>query len=302
MPSSLFTRFSEALTSPKGIASLLAAVAALWVLALIGNSEPSSPTATKAVTPASASSTSAPAASQASAPAPTTPSNTNFTQQQEKAIHQIVRAYLLKNPELLEEMSRALQIKRHEQQRKKAEQVIAANKKSIYRSPGDYVYGNPKGDITIVEYFDYNCGWCKRALSQVIETVKSDPNVRVVMKEYPVFGGPPSIAAAKAAMASIKQNKYWEFHVALMRQQQVTEDTIWKVAKQVGLDVKKLKADMQNPEYEKYLRETIAIGQEMGIRGTPGFLIDSRLSPGFLNTQQIKQMLADIRKKGCKIC
>lgn len=162
--------------------------------------------------------------------------------------------------------------------------------------------GNPKGDITVVEFFDYNCGWCKRVVDDLTKLTKADPKLRVVLKEYPIFGGPPSVAAAKAALASIRQGKYWEFHAALMRERQVTEQTVFTVAQRVGLDLNRLKTDMADKRIESTIQQNIEIGQGLGIEGTPGFLIDSRLNVGYVPADGVQKMLAEIRKAGCKVC
>jgi len=225
-----------------------------------------------------------------------------FSPDQVKALHAIIKDYLLEHPEILADVSRELERKQAAEQQAKAEKFLAENKPQIFTSNGDFVVGNPKGDVTIVEFFDYNCGWCKRAVDDIVKLTKSDPRVRVVLKEYPIFGGPPSVMAAKAAMASIKQNKYWEFHTALMREKQVTEQNLFTVAQRVGLDVNRLKADMADKKFESAIDQNVQIGQGLGIEGTPGFVIDSRVNVGYVPADGMQQMLEEIRKTGCKMC
>src|SRR5690606_12063942 len=169
-----------------------------------------------------------------------------FSAEQKKAIEGIVRDYLLNNPEILLEVSRELEKRQTAMQAAEQKRFILENRKAIFSSPHDFVFGNPNGDITVVEFFDYNCPWCKRALDELIKLTKADPNVKIILKEFPIFGE-NSLFTAKAAMASMKQGKYLEFHMALMKERQVTKDNVFKIAEKVGLDVAKLKADMENP-------------------------------------------------------
>ena len=225
----------------------------------------------------------------------------SFSAAQRDAIGQIVREYLLKNPEVLVEVSAELDKRRKAEEAGKQSRVLISEKESIFRSPHDYVLGNPNGDITVVEYFDYNCGWCKRALNEVNKLTDQDKNVRVVMKEFPIFGE-HSTFAAKAALASIKQNKYWEFHTALMKAKQVTTSSTLDIAKSVGIDVEALKTEMAKPVYDKTIEENSRIAQALGMQGTPGFIVDSRVNFGYVPASGLKDMLADIRKEGCKVC
>lgn len=225
-----------------------------------------------------------------------------FSPDQVKALQGIIKDYLLANPEILAEVSHALERKQAAEQQARAEQFLAANKAKVFTSGTDFVLGNPKGDITVVEFFDYNCGWCKRAVDDIVKLTKADPRVRVVMKEYPIFGGPPSVTAAKAAMAAMKQNKYWEFHTALMREKQVTEQNVFTVAQRVGLDVGRLKADMADKRLDGIIQQNIELGQGLGMEGTPAFLIDSRINVGYVPADGMQKMIAEIRKSGCKMC
>lgn len=229
------------------------------------------------------------------------PQSGAFSAAQREQIGQIVREYLLQNPEVLVEVSAELDRRRKAEEAGKQAKVLISEKKSIFRSPHDFVLGNPNGDITVVEYFDYNCGWCKRALNEVNKLTEQDKNVRVVMKEFPIFGE-HSTFAAKAALASIKQNKYWEFHTSLMRAERVTTSNTMDIAKRVGIDVDALKKEMANPVYDEAIAENSRIAQALGMQGTPGFIVDSRVNFGYVPADGLKQMLAEIRKEGCKVC
>lgn len=234
-----------------------------------------------------------------SKPAPAPSGSTQFSGEQRSEIENIVRSYLLENPELLRDMTEALQAKETAERDKRNVQLVMDNKESLYKSEHDYVYGNKKGDIGVVEYFDYNCAWCKRALTEVQKLADQDPNVRVVMKEFPIFGA-DSEFAAKAAMAAVRQDKYWDLHVALMQQKRVTKDSVLQSAKELGLDIDRLQKDMQDPEIGKALRETAEIATKLDIQGTPAFIIDTSVNVGFVPVDGLKSMIADARSKGCQ--
>ena len=282
-----------AFKSPK--ASVLAGTAILGLVGLMTISErgPEGSAAwTMGATPANA---------QQAKQAPSAASKV-FTPEQIQALQGLIKEYLLENPEILADVSKELERKQAAEQQARAEKFLADNKAKVFSAPTDFVLGNAKGDITVVEFFDYNCGWCKRAVQDLVTLTKGDQKVRVVLKEYPIFGGPASVLAAKAAMASIKQNKYWEFHAALMREKQVTEQNVFTVAEKVGLNVARLKTDMADPKIERSIQENIELGQGLGIEGTPGFIVDSRVNVGYVPADGLKQMIGETRKTGCKMC
>jgi len=224
-----------------------------------------------------------------------------FTPEQEKEIGRIVRDYLLANPDVLVEVSTELDNRRKAEDEESRTKVLSEQKEQIFRSQHDFVLGNPDAKITVVEFFDYNCGWCKRALNEINLLIASDPNIRFVMKEFPIFGE-HSEFAARAALAARKQDKYWEFHQALMKEKRVTTDNTLEIAKRVGIDVEALKREMANPVYGHVLKENHELAQALGMQGTPGFIIDSRVNYGYLPADGIREIVADIRKEGCKIC
>lgn len=225
-----------------------------------------------------------------------------FSAEQRQAIERIVKDYLLKNPEILLEVGKELEQRQAAAQVAQQQRLIMENKNQIFAAPTDFVLGNPNGDIAVVEFFDYNCGWCKRAVDEISKLAAADSNVKIIFKEFPIFGE-DSVIAAKAAMASIKQGKYWDFHRALMKEQRrVTEDVVFQVAEKVGLDVAKLKSDMNNPEYDAAIKSTSDIAQGLGFEGTPGFIVDSKVNYGFLPADGLQQLIGEARKVGCQVC
>ena len=157
--------------------------------------------------------------------------------------------------------------------------------------------GNPDGDVTMVEFFDYNCGYCRKALTEIQTVLKDDKNLKVIFMDMPVLG-PSSVEVAKWSLAAQKQGKYFEYHQALLEHNgQKNESTLEKIAKDVGLDVKKLKKDKDDGALEKQIEEQVKQAQALGIRGTPGFIINGDVTPGYIPAARIKKIIADARKK-----
>jgi len=228
---------------------------------------------------------------------------TGFTDAQKQEIGGIVREYLLANPEILLDVSRELEARQKLAETEQREGAMQANADAIFRSPHDYVAGNPDGDVTLVEFFDYNCGWCKKGLPEVVNLIEQDKNLRVVLKEFPIFGG-DSDYAAKAAIASKKQGKYWELHTALLGHEgKVTAAAVDEIAAAQGLDVAKLKADMELPEVAEAIQANHALAQSLAINGTPAFIIDTQVTPGYLPAGDLLAAIEEVRQGGgCKLC
>ena len=227
----------------------------------------------------------------------------SFNDKQRAEIGQVVRQYLLDNPEILLEVSKELEVRQKAEEDKKREGALAANADAVFKSPHDLVAGNPKGDVTMVEFFDYNCGWCKKGLPEVMSLIENDKNLRLVMKEFPIFGG-DSDYAAQAALASNAQGKYWEFHVALLSHEgKLTRETIDEIATAQGLDLDKLKSDMQSPKIAEIIAANQKLAQDLNITGTPAFIIDRTVVPGYLPVDGLMAAINEVRASGgCKLC
>jgi protein-disulfide isomerase len=229
---------------------------------------------------------------------------TAFSAEQKKAIEAIVKNYLVQNPEIFIEVQGALEKKMAEQEAERTKSMVAEHAKEIYRAPNAPVAGNPDGDITVVEFFDYNCGYCKRGFAEVAKLVEQDKNVRVVFKEFPILTE-GSVQAAKVALASRMQGKYWEVHRDLIQSKgQVNEAVALKVAEKHGLDMEKLKADMNSPEVKAEIDRVKKLADDLGINGTPHFLVGDKAIGGAPDNlyDVLEGHVVELRKSGCSYC
>ncbi len=226
-----------------------------------------------------------------------------FSDQQKEEMHKIIREYLVTNPDVLREAFEALEQQQQVAQQEESRNKIKQNADVLFRSERGFIYGNTDGNVTVVEFFDYNCGYCKRSLDDVMTLVETDDNLKLVLKEFPILG-PGSLFAARAAIASKKQGKYWELHLALMQSQgAVDENLVLKIAAGVGLDVDKLKADMDDPEVSATINESMELANAIGINGTPAFIIDDTLIPGAMGIDGLRSQIAEVRDTGgCAVC
>lgn len=244
-------------------------------------------------------------AGETAAPAAAVAGNTTaFSGDQKASIEKIVREYLLAHPEILLEMQAAYEIKAQKDQDEKTKTMVAANAKDIYRHPDAAVAGNPDGDITVVEFFDYNCGYCKRGFPALAKLIESDKNVRVVFMELPIISD-ASEPVSRIALAAKLQGKYWEMHKALITHKGTTTEAVaMKAAEDLKLDMAKLKADMNSNEVKGELARVKELAQKMGINGTPHFLVGDRSVGGAPEnlTETLAGYVAELRKTGCSYC
>ena len=223
---------------------------------------------------------------------------------QKQAIEQIIKDYLVKNPEILVEVQGALEAKLEKEHADRLKVAIEENAKELFRHPNASVAGDPDGDITVVEFFDYNCGYCKRGLDDVAKLVESDPKVRVVFKELPILSK-GSVEAARVSLAARIQGKYWELHRALLKARgQANEASALKLAEELGLNMEQLKTDMDSDEIKDEIAQSEALAQKMGVNGTPHFLVGDRSIPGAPENlyEQLSTHVDELRKQGCSFC
>jgi len=219
----------------------------------------------------------------------------------EAKVRRIMRDYLTKNPEILVEMTTELDKRQAEEQAGKQAKAIGDNAEEIFRSKVAHVAGNPDGDVTVVEFFDYNCGYCRRALTDVVKLTNDDGKVRLVLKELPIFGD-DSEAAAKIALAADKQGKYFEMHQKLFTESgKADKEKGLRIAKELNLDIEKLQKDAESDDIKKALEEAKDLAQKLNLQGTPLFLIGDRVVPGAPDDlyDQLKAKVVEVREKGC---
>lgn len=228
-----------------------------------------------------------------------------FNDGQKAELHAIIKEYLMANPEVIAEVQSALEAKMEKIQADKMATALTENAAEIFRAPTAPVAGNPKGDVTVVEFFDYNCGYCKKAFIDLAAAADKDKQIKLVLKEFPILSK-GSEETARVALAAKVQGKYWEFHRAMLESPgQANEASALKVAEKVGLNIAKIKSDMVSPEVKAEIARTRALAQKLGIQGTPHFLVGERSIGGAPDglSELLIQTAAEVRKAGgCKVC
>lgn len=228
-----------------------------------------------------------------------------FTEQQKQAIGEVVKEYLLKNPEVLSEVISELEKRQAEAQQVAQAGAVKETRQNLLNAPHSYVAGNPSGDVTLVEFFDYNCGYCKKALADVQTLMRSDPKLRVVLKDFPVLG-PDSVEASRVALAvknQLQGAKLFDYHVKLLDSRgRVNGERAMAVAKDMGVDMAKLQKDMESAEVRNALQENMALGDKLSLTGTPAFIIGETIIPGAVGIEPLKQVVDNVRACGKANC
>lgn len=215
----------------------------------------------------------------------------------EDEIKSLVLEAIRENPEIVLEAVKLIEAREQELQAASAASLLSENRDALENDPNAPVLGNPEGDVTVVEFFDYNCPYCRRVKPQIEALLEADPNVRLVYREWPILGD-GSVFAARAALASRKQGMYEEFHWALMGMAtRATKASVIQVAEQIGLDVAQLQRDMQLPEIDAHLDASMKLSQALGFNGTPSFVIGDALVPGVIEAEQMIQLTKKARAK-----
>lgn len=225
-----------------------------------------------------------------------------FDEAGKQEIRQIVKDYLMEHPEVILEAVQAMQDRQEAARANEARGQIAALRDKLLRDSRDQVLGNPNGDVTLVEFFDYRCGYCKQAQPILDELIKSDPKLRVVLKEFPILG-PDSLVASRAALAAVSQGKYKEFHAALIATKgALSDDKIMDVARGVGIDTDKLKKAMDDQAIAGHLTDNHALAEKLAINGTPSFIIGDQLVPGAVDLAALKKLVETARASCTGTC
>jgi protein-disulfide isomerase len=231
--------------------------------------------------------------------APAIASAQSFNDAQRGEIQKIMKDYLLSHPELLEEVSAELTKRQAAAEAEKHQAAIASNANTIFNSPRGVTVGNKDGDVTFVEFFDYNCGYCKRAMIDMMDMMKADPKLKVVLKEFPVLG-PGSVEAAQVAVAVRMQDptgkKYLDFHQKLLGGRgQADKAHAMQAAKEAGLDMAKLEKDLTSPEVRATIEENFKLAESMGMNGTPSYVIGKQVIIGAVGAEALKEKVSQAR-------
>ncbi len=228
-----------------------------------------------------------------------------FSDTQRQAIEAIVKDYLVKNPDVLQEAIAEGEKRAQETQKLAQAAALKESREALHNSPHGVVAGNPTGDVTLVEFFDYNCGYCRKALGDIQALIKGDPKLKVVLRDFPVLGA-ESLEASKLALAAkqqLKADKMFDFHVKLLETKgRVTGERALAVAKEMGLDTARLAKDAQGPEVKAALSENMTLGDKLGLSGTPAFIIGDEVIPGAVGVDPIRKTIGDVRQCGHANC
>lgn len=214
---------------------------------------------------------------------------------QTKAVETTIREYLLRNPEIIADAIQALQDKRQAAERNAVRAALDANRAELFTDPASPVSGDANGDVTVVEFFDYLCGVCKRVHPVVAELMKTDPKIRRVYKDWPILG-PESVLAARAALASRAQGKYLPFHDALMEAKgRLDRKKLFAIAESVGIDNARLAKDMESKEITNVIRRNFKLADALKINGTPSFIIGDEVLRGGRDLDTMRRIVARAR-------
>lgn len=220
-----------------------------------------------------------------------------MTDAERAEIERVIKEYLKKNPKVVVDALEQWRADERRRQKEEQAKAVKVNFKALTRAEGSPVGGNPDGDVTIVEFFDYRCGYCRRVMPTMLNAVKEDGNVRIVFKEFPILS-PQSRIAARAALAAEKQGKYMEFHTALMNlEANITESLVVALAKSMKLDADQLAKDMNSEEVKAEIEANYALAEKLRIRGTPAFVIGETLVPGAIDKEEMQKLIAEARAK-----
>jgi protein-disulfide isomerase len=215
----------------------------------------------------------------------------------QQSVEQVLESYIRSHPEVIEQTLQALEARRQEEVQARVKQTIVAHQSELLHDPSSPMSGDPAGDVTVIEFFDYRCGFCKHVAESVTQLQKDDPRVRIVYKDLPILGD-DSIQVAKAALASREQGQHQAFHEALLAAKgDLSKEHILQIAKEVGLDTQKLVADMDNPKWLTIIARNRALAEDLSITGTPAFVVGNELVPGAIDLTALKALVARVRTR-----
>jgi len=215
----------------------------------------------------------------------------------EDRVRELVRETILANPEILVEAIAILEERAAQERVTGSADMIAAQREQLEQDPNAPVLANADGDVTIVEFFDYNCPYCRRAAPTIENLVEADPGIRLVYREWPILGE-GSVFAARAALASRQQGLYEEFHWAMMEMSgRAEERSVLTIAAEIGLDIDQLRADMEAPEVAEHIETSMRLADLLGITGTPTFILGDNLVPGAVEQEVLQRLVDEVREE-----
>jgi protein-disulfide isomerase len=219
-----------------------------------------------------------------------------LTPRQVEAVRKVVKAYLMEHPEVISDAIEALREKMRVEADSDAKKAIDAYKDELFNAKDDPVAGNPKGDVTLVEFFDYNCGFCKQTMDAMFDAVKADGKVKLVFKEFPILTD-DSVVGSRIALAAVKQGKYDDIHRAFMKYHgRLDEKAMWKLAADAGINIDQVKRDVAAPEIDKQLHRNMELAHALDISGTPAFVIGDHILSGAMEQAVFRQLFDNARK------
>jgi protein-disulfide isomerase len=228
-----------------------------------------------------------------------------FTAQQKAEFGALVKDYLVRNPEVIQEALVELEKRQKDAEKTAMRQTLSELSGALVNSPRNIVLGNPQGDVTLVEFFDYNCGYCKRSLTDLRELIKADPRLRVVIRDFPVLGQDSVEASfvAVAAKQQIKPERYFEFHQKLLESKgRVGKERAIQVAKEFGVDAARLTKDLDSPDVRAAVEETMQMADALKLQGTPAFVVGDEIIFGAVGTDPLRKAVAAVRQCGKATC
>ncbi|MGY9011032.1 MAG: DsbA family protein [Rhodobacterales bacterium] len=213
----------------------------------------------------------------------------------EDRVKELVLEAIRDNPGIVLEAIQMIEKREKTAKAFEVKQVLTSNRDALERDPNAPVFGNPEGDVTVVEFFDYNCPYCRRVKPHMEALLDADKNVRVVYREWPILGE-GSVFAARAALASREQGKYDEFHWAMMELKgRVEESNVMQAAEKLGIDTAQLRRDMESPKINEHIETSMRLARSLGFNGTPSFVIGEALAPGLIEADQMIEMVNQAR-------
>lgn len=221
-----------------------------------------------------------------------------LTPAQEKAVERLVEQYILEHPEVVVRAMKRLEAKRRAEEQAAVEKEIMARAAELREDPSSPFAGAPEGDVVVVEFFDYRCGVCKRVLPVVLRLLEKDRKVKLVYKDWPILG-PESVFAARAALASRHQGKYVAFHNEMMKARGgLDEAAVMEIARRVGLDIDRLRRDMEGPEIAHILKRNFELADALRLSGTPSFVIGDTVVRGGRDYRSLQALVDKAREGG----